>query len=112
MKLKRIIKWLDGWHRKRRLREIQDERQRHRECIDRWIARDVSLLNKRVSQAQLEKAKKREEQWIQKKFRELDTQLAELEEGIRNSIFFRSKEELMAKRIADEVVKQLKKDAA
>ena len=106
MKTKRIIKWLDGRRKKRRLRKIQNERQRHRECIDRWLVRDASLFNKRVSQAESEA------QWILKKFQELDTQLTELEESMRNSIFSRSKEELMAKRIADEVVKQLKKAAA
>ena len=29
MKLKRIIKWLDGWRRKRRLREIKVKRLYH-----------------------------------------------------------------------------------
>ena len=54
MKLKRIIKWLDPKRikRMRKIRHHRQEYQRHRECIDRWLARDASLFKK---QAQLEK---------------------------------------------------------
>ena len=47
------------------MRKSQKERQEYKrccECIDRWLEFDVSLFNKRISQAQLEKAKKCEKQ--------------------------------------------------